>query len=120
MLRLRTPNERERDWLAVIPVGALYFGLQTVMQDEGAFAFALSAGVFYLIISREWDRRHDTRFWSLLSVFALLHIIAFSFIKLPHYSGPGLTVALPFMFLDGFAMWGILNWVLKRSPRPTE
>jgi predicted MFS family arabinose efflux permease len=101
----------------VIPIGALYFGLQYVTAVEKAFVAALSVGVFYVIISREWDKRYDTRFWALISVFALIHVIALLFIRFPHYRGPALTIALPFMFIDGFAMWGILTWIDKRFPR---
>jgi predicted MFS family arabinose efflux permease len=101
----------------VIPIGALYFGLQYVTAVEKAFVAALSVGVFYVIISREWDKRYDTRFWALISVFALIHVIALLFIRFSHYRGPALTIALPFMFIDGFAMWGILTWIDKRFPR---
>jgi hypothetical protein len=120
VLRFRKPTERERDWLAVIPVGALYFGLGKFMQDERAFLAALSAGVFYIIISREWDRRRQGGFRGVLSVFAVMHVAALSLVKLPHYSGPSLGLALPFMMADGFAMWGILSWLGKRRPTSSD
>lgn len=120
MLRFRKPTERESDWLAVIPVAALYVGLGQLMQDERAFLTALSVGVFYVIISREWDRRRETRFWAFMSVFAVLHVAALSLAKLPHHAGPAISLAFPFMFADGFAMWGILNWIEKRFSTPTD
>lgn len=115
-MRLRNPSERERDWLMVIPVGGLYFVLQSVMQVERAFIAALTVGVFYVIISREWDKRYRKAFWIFISVFALIHVIALLSIKLPHYEGPGLAIALPFMFVDGFAMWSFWNWIDKKLP----
>jgi hypothetical protein len=120
VLRFRKPTERGRDWLAVIPVGALYLGLGQVMQNERAFLAALSVGVFYVIISREWDQRHQTRFWTVMSGFAVIHLAALSLVQLPHYTGPGIGLAFPFMFADGFLMWGILNWIEKRFPTATQ
>jgi len=116
VLRFRKPTERERDWLAVIPVGAVYFGLGKLMQDERAFLAALSVYVFYVIISREWERRHQSRFWMVMAVFALLHVVALSVIRLPKFTGPTIAVAFPFMMADGFGMWGILTWIEKRFP----
>jgi hypothetical protein len=91
----------------VLPVGASYLALREVMQDERAFAFALCAGVFYVLISREWNKRTSARFWITIFLFAVVNLIVISLIKFPHYHGPSL-IALPFMFADGFAMWGIL------------
>lgn len=112
-MQFRSPNERERAWLMVIPVVALYLGLQNVIKEERAFLTSLSVYTFYVIISVEWRRRYDGRFWLLLSVFAIIHVIAIAFIRFPHFDGPSIAVALPFMFLDGFAMWGVLNWRLR-------
>jgi len=53
-------------------------------------------------------------------VFALIHIVALSLVKFPHYSGCSLGIAMPFVFADGFAMWGILNWLEKRFPGAAE
>lgn len=114
VLRFRKPTERERDWLAVIPVCVLYFLLGKLMQDERAFLAAVSSGVFYVIISREWGRRRESRFWVTLSLFALVHVLALAVVKLPHFTGPSIAVAFPFMVADGFAMWAILNWTEKR------
>lgn len=112
----RMPSERERDWLMVIPIGALYFGLLKIMQEEKAFAVCLTVGVFYVIISREWAQKSNKRFWTIISSFVLLHVIAISLVRFPHYTGPSLAIALPLMFIDGFVMWSILRWVEKRFP----
>lgn len=109
-------NERARDYLILIPVGVLLFGLRALIQAERAFAVAMSVYVFYVIISREWDRRREKRFWIVMLIFAVLHVVALSLVKIPHYRGPSAAIAFPFMFADGFAMWGILNWIEKRFP----
>jgi hypothetical protein len=116
MMRLRKPNDKERAALAALPAIGIYLGLQHFMQDERAFLVALSAYVFYALIDTEWERRRDVSFWVVLSVFAAAHAVVLSIIQIPHFRGPSLSIALPFMFIDGFAMFGILKWIGKRSP----
>ena len=97
-------------------VGAtgIYFGLRWFMQDERAFLLALSAYLFYALIDNRSDNWRDTWFWIALPFFALIHLVALSTVKLPQFEGPSLLIAAPFMFLDGFAMWGLLNWLERR------
>ena len=85
------------------------------MQEERAFLTSLSVYVFYAIISNIKRRKHDALFWIIIGSFAVLHIIALSLVKFPPFNGPSLAVAAPFMFIDGFAMWGILKWFEKHS-----
>ena len=113
---MRRLTERGRDYLILLPVGVLLFGLRAFIQPDRAFAVAMSVYVFYVIISREWDRRRERRFWVVMLIFAVLHVFALSLVKLPHYHVPSVAIAFPFMFADGFAMWGILNWIEKRFP----
>jgi hypothetical protein len=120
MARFQKPTERERAWLGVLPAGAIYFGLQNVVQEERAFFVAMTIFVFYAIISVDWDKRREARFWGVLSTFAIAHIIALSLFKIPHLKGSSLAVALPFMFIDGFVMWGVMNFIEKRFPRPAQ
>jgi hypothetical protein len=110
-------DERSRDVLAAIPCIGLYFGLQYVMQEERAFAVSLAVYVFYVIVTQQWARRHDRRFWLTITVFALVHVLVLSVIKFPHYSGPSL-ISAPFVVADGLAMWWILNLLEKPSSKP--
>jgi hypothetical protein len=116
MKRLRKPNEKVRAAVAAVPAIGIYLGLQHFMQDERAFLVALSAYVFYTLIDTEWQRRRDVRFWVVLFVFAAAHAVVLSTIRIPHFRGPSLSIAFPFMFIDGLTMFGILKWIGKRSP----
>jgi hypothetical protein len=112
VLRLRI-DDRGHAALASIPAIALYLGLQHHMQDERAFAIALSTFVFYALIVVKWVSRRNAAFWMLLSAFAALHIAAITLIRLPHYPGPSIA-ALPFALADGLAMYAVIGWVVKR------
>lgn len=92
----------------VLPVGASYLALRGLMQDERAFAFALCGGVFYVLISRWWSKRNSGRFWITIFSLVVINVLVISLVKFPHYHGPSLVI-LPFVFADGFAMWGALN-----------
>ena len=119
MLRFGNLSEGARDWLMLIPTGVLFFGLNTVMQREKAFLIALSFGAFYIVISREWDKRGQQWFWAVLALFALLHIVVLSLITLPQFTGPSLAIAVPFLGADTFAMWGVVKLIEKRMSRST-
>ena len=106
-------SERARDWLMVLPVGASYLVMRQLMQDERAFAFAVCGGVFYVLVSREWEKRRRAWFWLTILAFAIVNIVIISFVRFPQYHGPSL-ISIPFMFVDGFLMWGILNFIERR------
>jgi hypothetical protein len=99
--------------LAAIPSVILYFALRSLMQEERAFAIAMTVFVFYALLVVKWDSRHDTRFWIAIVIFALVHVAILTIIKFPHYSGPSLII-LPFALADAFAMWGVVSWLEKR------
>jgi hypothetical protein len=100
--------------LASIPAIGLYFGLRQFMQDEKAFAIALSAFVFYALIVVKWASRREKAFWLMLSIFAALHAAAFLLITFPPYTGPSIA-AVPFALADGLAMYGAIGWIERRA-----
>lgn len=102
----------------VLAVSSLcVFGLSSLVTNlETALAIAVAVMVFIAIIQTKRDSWTDKRFWALLAVFAVAHIILFSLIHIPKLQY-GL-MALPFALVDGFAMWGIINWIDRRFPRP--
>jgi hypothetical protein len=102
----------------VIPTGAVYFGLSPLVGEAKSFAVAVVIAVFYVIISRSWDKRGDLRFWLIIGLFATAHIAALFLITFPHLKS-GLVV-LPVALVDGLAMWGIMNWIEKRFPRSSS
>lgn len=115
MIRFPKPNDRERALLIAVPAIAIYASLERFMQEERAFLIGLSIYVF-AIIENKWDRRRETWFWVALAMFAAAHAVVLSTIRIPHFTGPSLSIAAPFMFIDGFAMWGILSWIERRTP----
>jgi hypothetical protein len=53
--------------------------------------------------------RRKKLFWVSIAVFLFVHASAIVLVNIPHLSA-GLIV-LPLALADGFAMWGILNWI---------
>lgn len=107
----RVPNERERAWLMMIPCACLYLALQYVATPDKALLISMIIFVFYAIIDNMWERRAEPYFWTTLSFFAIIHIIFLYLIDLPHYRGPTIFFALPFMLVDGFLMWWIIRFI---------
>jgi hypothetical protein len=100
--------------LASIPTIGLYLGLSHYMQDERAFAVALSAFVFYALLVVKWASRREATFWMALFAFAALHVAALSLFKFPHYNGPSIA-AVPFAIADGLIMYAVIGWVERCS-----
>jgi hypothetical protein len=109
-VQFRKPDERERDWLAMIPLGVVYFSLAHFLPAERALLFAIMVGAFYVAVSREWDRRGERRFWLLVTLLLAVHSLIFAAIRMPQFSGPSLAYVLPIAFIDVFGLWGILRW----------
>jgi hypothetical protein len=80
-----------------------------------AFALALAFGVFLAIIQTKTESWADPRFWIILAVLAVIHVVVLSIVHIPEPRA-GLEAA-PFAFVDGFAMFGLLNWIERRFPR---
>lgn len=116
MFVLRKPSVRARAPLATIAVLAIYLALRSVMQSERALLIGLSLIVFRIIIDQMWERRGDWWFWLALSILGCVHAFVLLVVRAP---GPWATlaVALPFMLVDGFAMWAILSWIEKRMSK---
>jgi hypothetical protein len=112
--RLSKLGEDRRDWLALVLDGALYIALLNLVAPGRALAAALTVGIFYVMISREWYQRTSKKFWVAVAAFAVIHLAALSILPFPDYHGPGLML-LPLALADGFAMYGVLRWVERRG-----
>jgi hypothetical protein len=78
-----------------------------VSSLERAAAAGATGGIFVAIIMTEWRRRQEWWFWAVMGVFAIVHILLIVFIKIPPLKA-GIIIA-PFVFADGFIMWGVIN-----------
>lgn len=86
---------------------------------EKGLAASSMVGVFYTIIRTKSETRKESlsehRFWAVIAILAVIHIVAISVIKFPELEA-GL-VSLPFALVDGFIMWGLIDWIERRFPR---
>lgn len=111
-------SEKWRDYLMLIPAAAIYFGLSPFTGEGKAFAVAVIFGVFYVVISRNWDKRHEAKFWIVIASFAVIHAVAFLVLKIPHLRA-GL-IAFPFALVDALLLYALVSWVDKRFPRKRD
>jgi O-antigen/teichoic acid export membrane protein len=111
-------RDNVRDYLWWIPLGAILFVLWPLIAAGRALAATTAVCVFSVIISEKWDRRFDRRFWLLLGVMALAHVVALAVI--PFGEPRAGLAAVPFGFVDLLAMMAILHWAEKRFPSPPE
>lgn len=94
---------------------AIVFGVVALISSlDKALVFAVMFGVFSAIIQAKWDSRSDKRLWIIIAILAIVHIVVISLIRIPELRF-GL-VSLPFALVDGFAIWGLLNWIERRFP----
>jgi hypothetical protein len=106
---------RRSDLYLVMGTAVVFVAVALVASLEKALAAGVTFAVFSAVIQAKWDSRHDARFWIVISIFAFVHILAITLITFPEPRF-GL-VSLPLALIDGFVMFGILNWIEKRFPR---
>jgi hypothetical protein len=106
------------NWIVGICVLLVFILVAIASSLEKAFAFSMTFGVFAAIIQTKWESRTDWRFWSILSIFAGAHLLA---IYLVHFPRPQLALTfVPVAMIDGFAMWGLINWIERRFPKEVD
>lgn len=115
-MNLLSWNISERKFNAVLFVGALLLliTLGHFLDDFKNAAIVLTLGIFIIIT---YEMRHDARrTWFIMSIITLLcvHLVVIYFVDPMLPSSPALTYTLPVVFIDGFAMYGILRWLRSR------
>jgi hypothetical protein len=106
---------RRSDLVLVVLCLCVFIPVALVASLEKALAFSVAVGVFVSIIQTERKSWSDKRFWMILAVFGLMHIVVLSLIHIPPLQY-GLE-CLPFALADGFAMWGIIKLIQRHFPR---
>jgi hypothetical protein len=101
-----------------------WFGLGTVMVFVAvvlatsigkAAAAAGSFAAITAVLQTKWESRHHRWFWIVSAIFALIHLLAIVLVTFPE---PRLgIVVIPFIMVDGAAMWGILSCVERYFSR---
>lgn len=95
----------------MIILGIAFYQFTT---EEKAFASAGVLFVLYALVTVMWNYRGENWFWLTIAVFALIHFLAISFIPFQFPPGPAISYVAPAMFIDGFAMFGILRWLASK------
>ena len=90
------------------------FGVVTWFSNpETGLLAGVTFGVFLTVVQTKREVRKESlserRFWLLIIVLALIHIVAIFTFKISDFQF-GLMV-LPFALVDGFAMWWLINWI---------
>jgi hypothetical protein len=106
------------DWLVAIFVIVIFSLVAWVSNLEKGLAAGVTFGVFAAIVQSKWASRGNWLFWAIIAVFAALHIALLFVITFPQVHA-GL-ISLPFALVDGFFMWGLINWVEKHSHRASK
>ena len=120
--RAQQMKPRKKDWI-LAPFLLIVFAIVAWVSNlETALAAGITFGVFAIIIQEKWASRGDWRFWLVISVFALIHIIAITVIRFPQPRAGTitLTITYPFAIIDGLVMWGLINWIERRFPRAAD
>lgn len=103
------------DWLVIGALLIIFVAVALVSTLEKAFAVSMSLGVFAAVVQQKWDSRRDPRMWALLGAVAAGQLSAICLIHIPRFS-TGL-IFVPVGLAEGFALWGLLNWIERRFPR---
>lgn len=108
---------RRSDLVLGLSTVCSFFFFAFISSLESALAYSIVFGVFLSIIQTKWNRS-DPRFWIIITILAVVHIVILSAIRVPELRF-GL-MSLPFALIDGFAMWGLINWIERRFPNAND
>ena len=116
---LRPAKNRTGLHWQTIAVGVAVFGVMAYLttDETGLVASAMCFGFLTIIQTKAESRRaslSEPRFWAILAVFAVVHILALWYVRVPELKF-GLMIA-PFGFADFYAMWWLIEWVERRFP----
>lgn len=110
---MATPREskvRRRSDFVLAAASLCVFAVAALLTNlDKALAFSVAFMVFLAIVQTKRESWSDTRFWAILTVLAIIHIVVLSLVHIPELRF-GL-ISLPFALVDGFALWGFLNWI---------
>lgn len=110
-------HRNRADWIVALALPVIFILLTLVTTGENALAVTATVGALAAVVQQKWSSRKDPRMWVLVAVVAAIQIPAVFFIHIPRLSA-GL-VFLPFVLIEAFALWAVLNWIERRSP-PSE
>jgi hypothetical protein len=113
ILKTRTVS-RKSDLISAALIIFIFICVALISSLEKALAFSVTFGVFLAIIQTKWENRKNKRFWIILTILAIIHVVVLSLIHIPELRF-GL-ICLPFALADGFAMWGLINWIERCFP----
>jgi hypothetical protein len=103
------------DWLVGLSALAVFIAVDFVANLDKALVAGTICGVFVTIILAKWNSRPDWRVWLILAVFAVIHVVVIVTVRFPHFQAG--MVAMPIALVDGFVVWGLINWMEKHFPR---
>lgn len=92
----------------------VFVAVMLISNLEKALVFAVMFGVFSALAQSKWESRKNRLVWVILAVLAVIHIVVLSLVRIPELRF-GL-ISLPFALVDGFAIYGLLNWIERRFP----
>lgn len=110
----RVAPTRRSDLVLIAATAAVFLAVALISYIEKAFAFALCFSVFLAIAQTKRDSWKDARFWIIFLVIAAVHFAVIAAVRIPDIKF-GL-LGLPFALVDGFAIYGLLNWIERRFP----
>jgi len=103
------------DWLLTAGVLVVFILVALVSTLENALGVSVSFGVLGTVIQIKWNSRRDPRMWALIGIVGAIQLLAIFLVHIPRLS-VGL-VCLPFALVEGYALFGLLNWMERRFPR---
>jgi predicted membrane protein len=100
------------NWIVFLIITVIFIVTALMANLEEALGYSVTFGVFAAVIQTKWSSRHRRYFWIVIAVFALIHVIVLSAVRIPAL--PHGSVAMPFALVDGFIIYGFLNWLERR------
>lgn len=117
LINPRSPIGRltRTDWLSMAALGVVFVLVALVSTPENALAVMLTLGVLAIVVQAKWSSRRDPRLWAVIGTVGAVQFPAAFLVHIPRLSAG--AVSVPFVLVEGFALWGLLNWMERRFPR---
>ena len=106
--------ERKRDWFAAFAALLPSAIVWQATTREKAVETLGALLILYIVVSACWEFRRELWFWATIATFALVHFSIIAFFTFQFPRGPAAGYVVPTMFVDGFAMYGIIKWLGRK------
>lgn len=105
------------DWVILLIGAVIFVVVAFISTGENALAVSATWGVLASVVAQQWRSGKDPRLW-VVAVVAVIQMPVAFVVHIPRLRTG--MICMPFVVIEGLALWGLLNWIDRRFPRSAD